>query len=550
MWIRNVVSVIVCVLLFALLAGTIFEDLEHKRGNAIVVPTSPESNTDATVDAVNREFKNLWASQGLTPSGRADDLTIIRRLSLGLTGTIPSFEELRELESVPREQRLDWWLAYLLQDRRYADYVAERLARSYVGTENGPFIVYRRRRFVDWLSNQLHQNTPYDQLVRHLISDQGIWTSSPAVNFVTVTVRQAQGRGPDPIRLAGRTSRAFLGMRIDCLQCHDDQFGKTLLGDPDLPHPGEQEDFHQLAAFFSEAQMSIIGVDDKPGRPYQYKYRHTDEDQVVPCVPPYATQLMGEEGSRRKRLARWVTHAENKPFARAMVNRVWALLFGRPLADSIDDIPLYGELPTGMETLATGFVQHAFNIRWLIQAIAHCEPFQRSSRASFRITGEHESNWAVFPLTRLRPEQVSGSLIQAANLRTIDADSHILVKLARFGQQRDFVKRYGDSGEDEFEPRAGTITQRLLMMNGNLVKEKTKPEPLATAAARIATLAPDNATAIRSAYMATLTRAPTQSELDHFVARLEEHASNQAKQRCMEDIYWALVNSSEFCWNH
>ncbi|MEC8590156.1 MAG: hypothetical protein VXZ15_01260, partial [Planctomycetota bacterium] len=82
---------------------------------------------------------------------------------------------------------MNWWLNYILEDERFADYFAERLARAYVGVENGPFIVYRRRRFVHWLSDQILSNRPYDDLVRHLLTDEGLWTDSPAVNFVSVT---------------------------------------------------------------------------------------------------------------------------------------------------------------------------------------------------------------------------------------------------------------------------------------------------------------------------------------------------------------------------
>jgi hypothetical protein len=192
----------------------------------------------SVLDQIDREFEASWQEQGLTSAGATDNLMIARRLALGLTGTIPSLEEIRVLQSLPEQQRLDWWISRLLEDRRYADYVAERLARAYVGTDNGPFIVYRRRRFVTWLSDQLHANKPYDVLVRQLIADKGIWTNSPSVNFLTVTLDEGNNGKPDAIRLAGRTTRAFLGMRIDCLQCHDDNLGTMNLGTDNDPRSG------------------------------------------------------------------------------------------------------------------------------------------------------------------------------------------------------------------------------------------------------------------------------------------------------------------------
>ena len=173
----------------------------------------------AVVEKVNEEFRRDWAARGLRHAERAPSLAVLRRLSLGLTGTIPSLEEIRAVEKVPESQQFEWWLSRLFEDRRYADYWAERLARAYVGTEEGPFLLFRRRRFVAWLSDRLHaSDMGYAELARHVLSDEGLWTDKPTVNFVTVTSKQnTEGNPPDPVRLAARTTRAFLGMRIDCL---------------------------------------------------------------------------------------------------------------------------------------------------------------------------------------------------------------------------------------------------------------------------------------------------------------------------------------------
>jgi hypothetical protein len=500
------------------------------------------------VNQVNQEFRDHWQTAQLQAAPRAPDLAIARRLSLGLTGTIPSLEEIRSFEAQPPEHRIEWWVSHLLEDRRYADYVAERLARVYVGTENGPFLVYRRRRFVTWLSDRLYENERYDQLVRKLISDEGLWTDSPAVNFVTVTLDQNNDNQVDEIRLAGRTARAFLGMRIDCLQCHDDRLGTVEVGTPGETRYGLQSDFHQLAAFYSEAQSSPLGIRDRDGD-YKYQYLDAEQDVVVPPQVPFLPELLPGDGPRREQLAAWVTHPDNKPFARAIVNRVWALMFGRPLVEPIDNIPLYGTLPPALETLADNFVKQGYDLRRLIRLIAATDVFQLHSRADFEITPKHESRWAVFPLTRLRPEQTAGGLIQASSLTTIDAQSHIVFQLARYFQQNEFIKRYGDTGEDEFADRAGTIPQRLLMMNGELVEEKTKPNLLVNAATQIARLSSTDEKAIETAYLAVLTRRPSPTELHSFSQRLSGLRGDQ-RSECLQDIYWVLLNSTEFSWNH
>src|SRR5262249_31749736 len=130
-----------------------------------------------------------------------------------------------------------------------------------------------------------------------------------------------------------------------------------------------------------------------------------------------------------------------------------------------------------------------------------------------------EKAWAVFPMTRLRPEQVAGSVLQSASISTINAQTHILLRLAREGQENEFVKRYGDSGEDAFEGRGGTIPQRLLMMNGKVVREHVAPTPL-NAPARVLWMAPNDPKAVEVAYLAVLSRRATPEEAAHFEAAL------------------------------
>ncbi len=141
---------------------------------------------------VDRFFEQNWHEAAVKPAPRASDLQIVRRLSLALCGTIPSLEEIRIFESDTPPGRLDRWTARLLSDNRFADYFAERLARSFVGTDIGQVVVFRRDRFVDWLRQQLSQNTPYDQVARHVISETGLWTDHPATNYITAAM--ADGR--------------------------------------------------------------------------------------------------------------------------------------------------------------------------------------------------------------------------------------------------------------------------------------------------------------------------------------------------------------------
>jgi hypothetical protein len=461
----------------------------------------------------------------------------MRRLSLALLGSIPALEEIRRFESRPAGTRVDAWLDELLHDRRTADYLAERFARAYVGTEDGPFVLFRRRRFTTWLSDAILANRPYDAVVRDLITERGLWTDHPATNFVTVTFDQEKGR-PDPERLAARVSRAFLGVRLDCAQCHDHPF-----------RAWKQNDFRGLAAFFGAVHSDLRGTRDVTND-YRPPDRKTNEPTDVKPGVPFRTELLAGSGSPRERLAAWIVDSRNPSLARAMVNRVWALLLGRPLIEPIDDMPLEDDQHEVLKTLATDFVGHHYDLHRLIRVIAGSQAFQR---ASFSTNGdgpteEQEAAWAAFPMTRLRPEQVAGAVYQSATVTTIGPQAFWLVRFFTFVGKNDFVKRYGDTGEDEFDTRGGTIPQRLLLMNGELVEDKTKDGPF-TAATRIAQQAPDDRRAVEVAFLTVLTRRPTADEAGHFSARLAGTRGNTRSDQ-LSDLYWALLNSTEFSWNH
>lgn len=504
-----------------------------------------------TVAIANSQIHEMAVDAGLETSLPAEDLTIARRISLALVGSGLSLEEIRALSAVPEENRLRWWTSYLLQDRRWADYFSERLSRAYVGTDQGPFILFRRRKFRMWLAEQLHEDVAYDQIVREVLSAEGLWTDTPQVNFVTATIEPDGNERPDPIRLAGRTSRAFLAQRIDCLQCHDDFLGNLDFGIGDESVTGVQEHFHELAAFYGGTAVSdpVFQGIREDGTKYSYKYLgEDDETEIVPDVPFYQ-ELLPEDGKPRARLADWVTHPENRAFARATVNRVWALLFSRPLVAPVDSIPLDDSVPAVLDTLADDFTRHDFDLKRLVRLIIETDAFQRSSRAEFEVTQEHEDSWAVFPLTQLRPEQVAGSVFQASKLAAQDYSTPIISQLKTFGDLQDFLKRFGDRGEDEFEGDAVTITQRLIMMNGNMVQERTKVDLFNNAATRISKMVPDNAKAIDLVYLCSLNRKPSEQELATFTEYLGDKKGG-ARDRALSDVYWAIINSTEFSWNH
>jgi hypothetical protein len=536
MWKRNLLFVGLIVGGFLTLGANLMPPRQPRPVTTYDASAYQAEDFLAAVALVDDSFRKQWADQKLRGALPAADLAVARRLALGLMGTIPSLEEVRQLEALPSPERIAWWIDHILKDRRCADYLAERVARACVGTEGGPFIFFRRRRFVSWLSDQIAQDRPYDQIVRDLIASDGLWTDRPATNFISVTAQPEMKNQPNPIRLAGRVTRAFLGLRLDCAECHNHPFADW-----------KQSDFRGLAAFFGQTHIGFTGVHDGSGE-YEATNKKTDKKEVIVPRVPFAMPMLPEEGNRRQRLAAWVTHPKNPYFARAAVNRVWALLLGRPLVEPVDNLEGEGVVhPPALLLLANDFAAHGFDLRRLIRVIACTEVFRLDSATEHEATEAEEKAWAVFPMTRLRPEQVVGAAVQASLVATIDADSHIFVRIIRQTSENDFVKRYGDSGEDEFGGKGGTIPQRLLLMNGSLIHDRIK-QGIFNAATRIAWQAPDDARAVETAYLTVLTRRPTAKEAEHFEAFLAE--GNLGRPQRLEDLFWALINSTELSWNH
>jgi len=152
-------------------------------------------------------------------------------------------------------------------------------------------------------------------------------------------------------------------------------------------------------------------------------------------------------------------------------------------------------------------------------------------------------------MTQLRPEQMAASLHQACRLKAIDASSSILSQLEMFGGVREFTQAYVDRGENEFQEEAVTIPQRLLMMNGAFLSERIKVNPIMNAPTRIAGLSANDASAVESAYLATLNRPPEQEETELFVSRLQGMTGDR-RSEAVGSMYWVLLNSTEFQWNH
>jgi hypothetical protein len=202
------------------------------------------------------------------------------------------------------------------------------------------------------------------------------------------------------------------------------------------------------------------------------------------------------------------------------------------------------------------FIKHQYDLKRLVRVIVATSVYQIDSQWSQgdsvqteQIDQEYERSWAVFPISQLRPEQMAAAVHQACRLKTIDASSSILSQLEMFGGVNDFTAAYGSRGEDEFAEQSVTVPQRLLMMNGKYLSERIDNNPIMNASARIAGLAKDDITAVQTAFVSTLNRPADDQEQQYFLERLNGKRGD-ARSRELGNLYWVLLNSSEFQWNH
>lgn len=517
---------ILCVIAAAFLAALPrLGALKAEKPPVLPAPTSIET---AAAD-IDRILEQCWRDKGVEPAADANQAALARRLALVLEGRIPAYEELRWIESQPPGEATSRYADRLIADRRHADYFAERLARGLAPSMPAEaFFAYRRNRFVSWLGDQLHGDRPYDELVTELITATGLWTDRPAVNFLS-------SHDQDPVKLATRTTRVFLGLRLDCAQCHDHPF-----------RDWKQTDFQGLAAFYGQVQLGFVGIRDGKGE-YRLDEMGRPVGEVVEPVVPFSKELDPGEGWRRERLAHWVTHPDNPYFARAIVHRYWRLIFGKGLIEPIDDLEQEAIAPAAVERLADDFREHGYNLRRLTRILVRTRAFSRASALLGPVAPAQEAVFAAYPLNRLRPEQLAASLAQCSSLQTLDARDHWLFRLIDFSRQRDFIDAFGDRPDDELESRSGNLPQKLLLMNGKPTVEELRPG-LLSATSRIAALAPGDSACVRLAYQVALSRLPDEAEEAHFSQSLAG-TKGEERARRVEDLLWALVNSTEFSWS-
>ncbi|MGE5192952.1 MAG: DUF1553 domain-containing protein, partial [Deltaproteobacteria bacterium] len=250
----------------------------------------------------------------------------------------------------------------------------------------------------------------------------------------------------------------------------------------------------------------------------------------------------------RNVLADWMISGGNAYFSRTAVNRLWGHFFGVGIVNPVDDFtadnpPSHPEL---LDELAREFAAHKFDVKFLIRAITASQTYQLSSRQTDK-SQENPRLFARMALKGLSPEQLFDSIAQATGYHEPYGNRNPLGMMSNTPRD-EFVQTF-DNSRDSVTEQQTTILQALSMMNGQFVSDATGLEKSATLAAVTEFPLMTTAERIEALYLAALSRKPRPNELDRLTKYVDSGEGSEASKRRLSDVFWALLNSSEFLFN-
>jgi len=515
---------------------------------APVVDLPPERNfIDKAIFARLREI-------GMPPSPLCDDSTFLRRVTLDLAGRLPSAEEARLFLSGTASDKRARKIDTLLESAEYADTFANywsallRNRRGDIPNTRDPSHIHGNFAFHGWIRESLYRNKPYDKFVRELLTAAGQSSDSPAVTWyrqVNTQIQQTED-----------TAQLFLGVRIQCAQCHH--------------HPYEQwsqRDYYSLGAYFSQLdrvvsknQMAEFIVSTKRIEP-QATHKKTGEKLLPAAIGSPAPPLSADDDARTA-LADWLVEKSNPYFAKALVNRYWKILFNRGIVDPEDDIrdtnpPSHPEL---LEALANEFRNTGYDLKKLLRLFANSSTYQLASAPNAHNTDDSQY-FSRYYARRLSAEQ----LLDAVNTLTGTTDnwpnqpaSTRSVQLPDSsyntgGILREFGRPDSSTACTCERQSMASLGQSLLLATSDQIQNKLGAN-LGTARKLAKDTTRDNAAKLEDFYLMAFARTPTKTEtevaLRHLAVAGAAKDPATAIQNAWEDLLWATLSSGEFLLNH
>jgi hypothetical protein len=491
-------------------------------------PATPKPVKDprALSTEIDRVLSVLQKDASLEPVPLADDAEFLRRVSLDLIGRIPTVSEVRDFLDDRHPDKRARIVEQLLQGRGYADHFAHVWRAAWLPQVNleaeDPTL---RLSFEGWLRKRLEEDSPYDQMVREILTIRAPGSARGRQPGEPTPIAFFQANENKPENLAASTSRLFLGTKLECAQCHNHPFA-----------PWSREQFWQYAAFFAGVENGRVRREITiPGVGMVVQARFLDDR-----VPEWKDGV-----NPRVTLADWMTGEDNKFFARAAVNRIWAHFFGTGLIEPVDELSAEeGEARELLAVLAPSFAASGYDLKFLIRAIVGSQAYQRASaRSGTRSDSEDEQQLKLLGRMAVRglsPEQLFDSLVEATGHQAS----------GDFRRTRaEFLARFNNPTDKPTEAQR-SILQALSLMNGRLVGSATSVDRSRTLSSVAEAPFLDTAGRIEALYLAALSRKPRPDERARLVAYVDRGGPTGNKRQALADVFWALLNSSEFTLNH
>jgi hypothetical protein len=492
----------------------------------------------------------------LKPSPRASDSTFVRRAYLDTIGRLPTPQETEAFVQDTTPDKHARVADSLLAKPEFVDYWAYKWSDVLLvtGAKLRPEAV---KAYYDWIRERVADNTPWDKFAREVVTARGSALAEGEANFYAVH--------EDPESMAENVSQSFLSLSIQCAHCHN--------------HPLEKwtnDQYYQFANLFARVRGKGWGGDARSGDGKRIVYVEPHGDLIQPRTgkpqppapldaPPIAPD---DPRDRREILADWLTSPQNPYFARAIVNRVWANFMGVGLVESVDD--LRASNPASNEkllaALAAYTIEKHFDLRQLMRAILVSETYRRSSEV-LPENREDRRHYSHFFPRRLTAEVLSDAIADVTGVRdkytdisnndgstektTFYTNNFRALQLYDSTVKSYFLKTFGRNSRDitcECErSNQPSLVQALHLSNGDAINDK-----LAAKESRVTKLLeanPSSEKLIQDAWMLCFSRSPTPTEQTQFLPLLNDAAGDE-KHKVAEDMFWSLLTSREFIFQH
>jgi hypothetical protein len=527
------------------------KDAESKKGDATAKSKADPSKPidlrsfgrpERTVKAptltsaeIDERITKIVNESGMKPVERTSDDEFIRRVTIDLIGTLPSPVQMSRFRSGgpgKREKLIDDLLASPRFGENWASYWRDVIATR--ATNQNPGRLEGYKDLEKWLADRLNEDRPWDEIATRLITASGKINEEGATGLMLAHV---DGGKVVEVEIAGEVARVFLGIQIQCAQCHD--------------HPSDQwkrEQFHGFAAFFAGVRAKAGGmqepeVENAPRTTYAMPDLK-DPTKRVPVAPRFF--LDTSEGTiprdatpelRRALAASFVTGQDDPWFARAFINRVWTLLIGEGFYTPIDDLGPTREAKASeiLDELAHQWASGGYDVKWLFRTLMNTQAYQRRVRSTFSEAGR--TSFAANTVSRMRGEQIVDALEDSLGVKLGGPGGRMALRGPKALFHADPSMPY-----DEVQP---TIPQALFLMNDPRVQAGITGKN--NVAAQVLKIAPNDVFAMEAIYLRILARHPTKAEAKVLDGYLRNHPN---RIEAYEDLVWALVNSAEFQCRH